>query len=169
MQHLFHHLRRDRSYSSHERWGVVVALGILTILISAGGFILFGNPAASASSLAVTDIRLTSQTLPADGANHGQATITISDKKTDQAVVGVWVGLQIVNPVLRGVANSYLGWYSPEPQRAFYQTDVNGQVQFPLISEIAADIEYAIYAANPELKNDNKYQELDRRFTVTFK
>ena len=83
--------------------------------------------------------------------------------------MGVWVGLQIVNPVLRGVANSYLGWYSPEPQRAFYQTDVNGQVQFPLISEIAADIEYAIYAANPELKNDNKYQELDRRFTVTFK
>ncbi|OGB73494.1 hypothetical protein A3K24_01385 [candidate division Kazan bacterium RIFCSPHIGHO2_01_FULL_44_14] len=168
MKHILHHFRRNRTYSSHERWGVFAVLGALTILVSASSFILFGEPVASASSLAVFEINPINQTLSADGLAHGQTTITVIDKKTSQAVVGVWVGLQVTNPTLRSMESTYLDWYSPEPGRAFYQTDERGQVSFLMISSVPGEIEYAIFAANPELKNDNKYQDLEQRFKVVF-
>ena len=168
MRRLLHHLRRDRDYSAHERWGVVAVLGTLTVVVSISGAVLFGRPAASATSLAVASIVQPQAVLPADGLLHGEATIAIVDKKTGQPASGVWAGLLVINPTERSPQLTYLDWYSFEPNRAFYQTDAEGRVKFSLGSQFPGDIEYAIYVANPELKNDNKYQDLGERFTVGF-
>lgn len=168
MKRLLHHLRRDRTYSSRERWGVFATLGILTVAVSLGSVVLFGRPVASATSLKVADIALSSEVLQVSDQPTGTATITLVDKKTDQPAGGVWVGLLVTNPVQRSAQFTYLDWYSPEPNRAFYQTDSIGQVKFALASGIPGEITYKVYVANPNLKNDNKYQDLEDGFAVRF-
>ena len=168
MKHILNQLKRDRTYSTHERWGVFAALGVLTILVSAGGWFLFGQPAASAATLTVAGATLPQDTISADGQTSGQTVLTIINEIDNQPAAGVWVGLLITNPVQRTPALTHFDWYSAEPGRAFYQTDANGQVTFELMSTIPGEIEYQVYAANPELKNDNKYQDLEYQFTARF-
>lgn len=168
MTHLLHHFRRNRTYSSYERWGVFAGMLTLTLAVTAGGWLLLGKPAVSASSLTVANIELTKDNLPATGQPEGAVTVTIADKETLAPVIGVWVGLRIADPALRTPETTYYDWYSPAAERAFFQTDGNGRVTFPLTSKIPGAIEYQIYAANPEMANDAKYQSLHSALTVTY-
>lgn len=129
---------------------------------------MFGRPAASASSLAVKSVEVTDKVVAAGGLSHTNVTITLANKENQEPAANVWVGLIVANSDLRTPAFTYVDWYSFEPSRVFYQTDRSGQVTFKLASVISGDIEYQIFAANPELKNDNKYQKLETSFWVTY-
>ncbi|MFA5010262.1 MAG: hypothetical protein WC553_03530 [Patescibacteria group bacterium] len=168
MPHLLHHFRRNRTYNSHERWGVFSALFILTIAVSAGGWLLSGQPVASATTLAVTNIKLPPYELYADGKQQGEVVLTVTDKTTSLPATGIWVGLQIADPTLRTNRLTYFDWYSPESERAFFLTNDNGKVSFPLMSDMVGSLEYKIYTANPEAVNDAKYQSLDKSFVVKY-
>jgi len=168
MHKMLHNFRRNRSYSSHERWGVFAGLLILTLAVSAGGWMLLGKPAASAASIEVTEVKLSQEILPIGVDSKGTVTITLANKEASKPAEGVWVGLRIPLPELRTPALSYYDWYSPESERAFYQTDKQGQVVLPLASTVSGLIEYQIYTANPELANDAKYQSLGQKFTVNY-
>ncbi len=168
MHKIFHHLRRNRNYSSHERWSVFAGLFILTLAVTAGGWLLLGKPATSAASVAVTDIKLSRDTLPIGIESKGMVTLTLADKETNQSMEGVWVGLRIPLSEFRTPAFTYYDWYSPASERAFFQTDSTGKVVFPLASLVTGAIEYEIYTANPELANDAKYQDLKQSFTVSY-
>lgn len=169
MRKILHHFRRNRSYSHHERWGVFAAILVLTLMMSAGSWLMFGKPAASASSLMVQSVNLDRETAPADGEASIRAAITIVHKETNEPAAGIWVGLAIPETSKRTAGLSHAGWYSFEPGRAFYQTDARGEIEFRLASVVPGEIPYDIYAANPELKNDNKYQKLATSFWATYK
>ncbi len=168
MNKVMYHLRRNRNYSSHERWGVFAGLFILTLAVTAGGWLLLGKPASSAASVTVTDIKLSQNTLPIGIDSEGTVTLTLANKETTEPAEGVWVGLRVPLSELRTPQFSYYDWYSPESERAFYQTDTVGKVVFPLASLVTGTIEYEIYTANPELANDAKYQSLNQKFTVSY-
>lgn len=140
----------------------------MTIAVSAGGWLLFGKPVASAKSLTVSQVELSADTLPVGSLAKGYATITLTNKETQTPKAGVWVGLRIADTALRTAGATYYDWYSPEPERAFFQTDNNGQLKLPLKSEIAGPITYQVFTANPEIANDAKYQSLDYSFTVDY-
>ncbi len=165
---MLHHFRRNRTYSHHERWGVFAAMFALTILVSAGGWLLAGQPVVSASSMVVDSVNLSEKVVAADGASTTTAVITLQNKETQEPAADVWVGLIVPDINLRTPELSYLDWYSFEPGRAFYQTDQEGKISFKLASTIKGNIEYQIFTANPELKNDNKYQKLETSFWVTY-
>jgi len=129
---------------------------------------MFGRPAISAASVSVESVNIERDAIPADGQTTTRAIIKLSDEETGEPAAGVWTGLIVANPDLRSPGFTYNGWYSLEPGRAFYQTNENGEVVFQLASTIAGSIEYQIFAANPETKNDNKYQELATSFWITF-
>lgn len=168
MHKLIHQLRRNRDYSSHERWGVFAGLLLVTLAISAGGWLLLGKPAASAESLAVTKIELSADTLPTGSQAQGYVTITLANKETDSPQPNIWVGLRVADMKMRTTEFTYFDWYSPEPDRAFFQTDEQGQLKLPLKSEVAGVVTYQIFTANPELANDAKYQSLNREFRVNY-
>lgn len=168
MHKILHHLRRNRDYSSHERWGVFAGLLLLTLAITAGGWLFLGRPVSSAATIAVTDIKLSRDTLPVGTSSEGTVTLAVADKETNQPVEGVWVGLRIPSPELRTPQFTYYDWYSPAPERAFFQTDAQGQVVFPLASVVPGTIEYQVYIANPKLANDGKYQDLKQSFMVSY-
>ncbi|MDD5605922.1 MAG: hypothetical protein PHR51_01150 [Patescibacteria group bacterium] len=168
MKKFLHHLRRNRHYAPHERWLTFGAMLALTIAISGSGWFLFGRPAASATSLEVSDIVLAQTHVPASLETGTEVTITLRDKITTAPARNIWVGLYIENTWQRSEGLTYNAWYSPEPARAFYQTDELGQISFNMKSELAGEIEYQVYVANPDLKNDNKYQKLEKSFTINF-
>ena len=169
MTHIKHILRRNQTYAPHERWGVFAGLLLLTLAVTAGGgWLLTGKAVLSASSLMVTNVVLSDTALPINQPAAGQATIIIADKETQQPREGIWVGLRVDESRLQTPELTYFGWYSPTPERAFYQTDSQGQVELPLASAIPGMIEYEIYAANPELANDAKYQSLHNSFTIEY-
>lgn len=129
---------------------------------------LFGQPATSAASVAVAEIKLSHDTLEVGTTAAGTATITLADKETGAPAQNIWVGLFIPTDNLRTPTQTYFGWYSPSPERAFFQTDEDGQVSFPLVSTVPGSITYEIYAANPELANDAKYQSLHKSFVMNY-
>jgi hypothetical protein len=167
MTHILHHFRRNRSYSSHERWGVFAALLLLTLVVSAGGGLMFGRTAASAMPIAV-QINLERDTLPVGLEPAGQVALTLTNKETMLPAANVWVGLRIADPALRTPAFTYYDWYSPKPEHAFFITDTDGQVKFPLASLQEGAVEYQIYTANPESASDAKYQSLHSSFVVSY-
>lgn len=168
MHKLLYHFRRNRTYATHERWGVFAGLLFLTLAVTAGGWLLLGKPAASASSIVVTKIDLTKDTLPIGDKPTGEVTITVANKETQTPAVGVWLGLRIEDAILRTPQFTYYDWYSPTPERLFFQTNDKGQLTLPLTSKIAGLVRYEIYAANPEMANDAKYQPLDSSFNVSY-
>ena len=168
MNKVIYHLRRNRNYSSHERWGVFAGLLLLTLAVTAGGWLFLGRPVSSAAAMTVTNIKLSQDTLPVGTKSVGTATLTLADKETNQPTEGVWVGLRIPSPELRTPQFTYYDWYSPESERAFFQTDTAGQVVFPLASVVPGTIEYQIYTANPELANNGKYRSLGQKFAVSY-
>jgi len=58
---------------------------------------------------------------------------------------------------------------SPEANRSFYQTGLDGQIEFKIKSKIVGDINYSIYIADPNKTNSGKYQSLNKEFTLHFK
>lgn len=169
MKHLLHHFRRDRSYDSRDRWGVFAALAVLTMLVSVGSWLFVDHKSASATTAVLASVEVDSQDpVPADGRSAHQATITILDKATAEPKAGVWVGLKVDKPGLATSSATYLGWYSPEPGRAFYKTNEQGQVEFKLVSETAGDIDYDIYLADPKSNAQDKYERLEGTITASF-
>jgi hypothetical protein len=168
MKKILHHFRRNRSYAKHEQWLTVGAMLVLTIIISTSSWLLFGKPASSATSLEVVETNISKTHVVADSTDMAEVNIILQDKATLTPATGVWVGLAIPKYWQSTDALTYNDWYSFEPNRAFYQTDENGKVNFKMKSALAGAIEYQIYVANPELKNDNKYQKLPTSFTINF-
>ena len=169
MKQILHHFRRDRSYDSRDRWMVFAALAILTMAVSVGSWLFVDRKPASATTTAVAIYELDStEPVPADGRSAHQLNITITDKNTAEPKAGVWVGLKVDRPDLTTAAATYLGWYSPEPGRAFYKTNDQGQVEFKLVSEIAGEIGYNIYLANPQNSGSDKYERLDGTVVTSF-
>jgi hypothetical protein len=171
MTHILHHLRRRNrgDYSSHERWGVFAGLLLVTLAVSAGGWLLFGKPASSANSLAVSKVELSANSLPVGSLATGYVTIDLANKETNTPQAGVWVGLKVADTVMQTPEFTYFGWYSPETERSFFQTDKKGEIKIPLKSQVAGSVHYQIFTANPELANDGKYQSLDYGFSVEYK
>ena len=168
MKKILHHFRRNRKYAKHEQWLTVGAMLLLTIIISSGGWLLFGQPASSTTSLEVIDINISETHVLADTKGTADVWLSLQDKTTLEPAPNVWVGLYILNYWQRTEQFTHNDWYSFEPNLAFYQTDEEGKVNFKIKSELAGAIEYKIYVANPELKNDNKYQKLEHSFTINF-
>ncbi len=156
--------------SSH---GKIVYLGIIVLLIVAIGGISWGlmmnNKAFSKSSLIAQNVIVDKTEVAADGLDFSQVTITIANQKENIVVPDIWTGLDVENDEQVTDGYSYFGWYSLEQNRAFYQTDQNGQVTFKIKSKIPGDIVYTIYIADPEQNGSGKYQSLDKSFTVSFK
>ncbi len=169
MHKILHGFKRNRSYSSHERWGVFAGMLLLTLAISAGGWMLMSKPAASATSIAVTEVKLSKDILAVGEKPNGNVVLTLAHKETSIPAEGIWIGLRIPLSELRTPQFTYYDWYSPESGRAFYQTDKQGKVEFPLASLVPGLVEYQVYAGNPEISNDTKYQNLHKSFIVDFK
>jgi len=149
----------------------IIYLGIIAAILLLLSYLvwgLIGSHVLSKSTMAVTGLNISKNELTADGQDFSMVSFTIIDNQNETKLSNVWVGLNIVNPIQTTDDLSYFGWYSPEPNRAFYQTDQNGQVKFNVRSKISGDITYAIYAANPNRKNSGKYQNLDKEFILCF-
>ena len=168
MKKILHHFRRNRSYAKHEQWLTIAAMLLLTIIISSGGWLLFGEPASSATSLTVLESDISKIHVTADMKDFADVTLTIQDKTLLEPAQNIWVGLYIENNWQRTESLTYNDWYSFKPSLAFYQTDEQGQVNLKVKSELAGAIKYQVYVANPSLKNDNKYQKLESSFTINF-
>src|SRR5680860_1505658 len=149
MKKFLHHFRRYRSYHREDRWMVFTMLAIVTL------FVLFVDwsklPSTHNSDLIMTvnNVDISKELVNADGKDISRATIRINDENS-QPVDSAWIGLKIHDESLRTPSLTHGSWYSFEPDRSFYQTDINGRVVFPMSSEIIGDIEYNIYAADPD-------------------
>lgn len=146
--------------------GIIVAL---TIII--GGIIwgLLGNKALSQTTISVQNLLIDKTEITADGIDFSNITFVLYDQKNNLPATNMWVGLNIDEETNQTPEFSYFGWYSPEANRSFYQTDLSGQVQFKMKSKIIGDITYSIYVADSTKGNDGKYQSLDKEFTLHFK
>lgn len=148
-----------------------VYLGLAVILILFLSYTvwgLIGNNALSKTNLEVSDLSISKNEITANGADYSLVEITITNLNTSSFANNVWIGLDIKEDALTDENFSYFGWYSPSPNRAFYQTDSSGKVSFKIKSNIPGDITYEIYAANPEQKA-GKYQSLEKEFILSFK
>ena len=168
MAHLSHPFHRNRSYASHDRWGVFGTLLTLTVLVSAGSWFNLLKPASSAMTIEVKNISVSQTSLVANAKPTGEVSFDLVNTQDNSPASGVWVGLRIENPLDRTDTNTYYDWYSPALERAFFQTDTNGKVKFPLISGKTGTIEYQIYTANLEGSNEGKYQNLGKSFVATY-
>lgn len=149
----------------------IIYLGIIAAILLLLSYLvwgLIGSHALSQSTMAAADLTISKNEIIANGQDFSIVSFTIIDSQDETKLSDVWVGLNIVNPIQTTDDLSYFGWYSPEPNRAFYQTDQNGQIKFNVRSKISGDIIYAIYAANPDHKNSGKYQNLNKEFTLHF-
>lgn len=150
----------------------IIYLGVIAVILLLLSYLvwgLIGSHALSQSTIVATDLTISKNELIANGQDFSIVSLTIIDNQNNAKVSDIWVGLNIVNPTQTTDDLSYFGWYSPEPNRAFYQTNQNGQVTFNIRSKISGDITYAIYVADPDHKNSGKYQNLDKEFTLKFK
>jgi len=167
MKNIIHHFRRDRSYFRRDRWMVFGILTVVTMLILFVDWTRLVTPKHDELVLAVSKTDISEEVIPADGTTFTNVGIWIQNQD-GQAADSVWIGLKIHEQSLRTPALTYTDWYSYESERAFYQTNREGWVEFPIASEIAGEIEYHVYAADPEAHQNQKYQSLDSSFTVTF-
>jgi hypothetical protein len=147
-------------------------VGTAVVLVILLGLTIWGfisNKASSSTILQAGDLTISKTEVLADGVDSSQVKIAIISKDDGSPVVGIWVGLHITNEQQATEELASFGWYSPEAGRSFYQTDESGQVVFEVKSKLAGDINYVVYAADPEQKNSGKYQSLERDFTLNFK
>ncbi|RLC37321.1 hypothetical protein DRH29_02420 [candidate division Kazan bacterium] len=167
MRKFLHHFRRDRKYFRHDRWTVFGILAAVTLLVLLVNWTRLSTPKDSNLVLTVSKTAISENVIPADGSTFSNVGIWVQDQNGLPAD-SVWIGLKIYEPSLRTPAMTYLDWYSPEPERAFYQTNRGGWVEFPIASKIAGEIEYHIYTADPKAPQNQKYQNLNSSFVVTF-
>ena len=146
--------------------GTAVALVVL-LGLTIWGFL--SNRSIADTVLQAGDLTISRAEVVADGMDSSEVAITVTQKSDSTPAPGVWVGLRVNDEQMVTPDLSSFGWYSPEANRSFYQTDVQGQVKFSVRSKIAGDITYGVYAADPEQKNNGKYLSLERDFTIHFK
>ena len=142
---------------------------VLILVLSYAAWGLIGNKALSKTNLEVSNLSISKSDLLANGTDSSLVDITITNLDTGSLASNVWVGLKIVNNQMTDEEFSYFGWYSPSPNRSFYQTNQSGNVKFKVKSNITGDISYGVFAADPEQKNSGKYQNLNKEFTLSFK
>ncbi|MBN2585380.1 Ig-like domain-containing protein [Patescibacteria group bacterium] len=145
--------------------GTAVAL-IILLGLTVWGFV--SNHSIADTTLQAGDLKISKMELMADGVDSSEVVVTVTQKEDNLPLSDVWVGLNINDDKLATPELSSFGWYSPEPERSFYQTNNQGQVKFSVRSKIAGDITYSIYAADPGQKNSGKYLSLGRDFTLHF-
>ena len=146
----------------------LILAAILVILLSYAIWGFIGNRVFSSTVLRVNNLTISKNELLANGKDTSVVKIAIITQDNNSLIADVWVGLNIINTEMATEELSYFGWYSPEPGRAFYQTNKNGEVKFNIKSKMAGDITYGIYAANPQQQNRGKYQSLNKEFTLKF-
>ena len=147
-------------------------LGMAVFLILVLSYVTWGlisNRAFSKTTLEVSNLNISKNELLADGDESSLVDITITNLDTGSLASNVWVGLKIADDQIIDEEFSYFGWYSPSPNRSFYQTDQDGNVRFQVKSTLVGDITYGVFAADPEQKNSGKYQNLNKEFTLSFK
>lgn len=168
---IHHHMRRGRPYHKREKWGVFAGLAVVTLLIWATSSMWYVKAPASSNTIYVQDVSVPQiaaiTTTEADQADL--AAIALVDKRTNQPAAGVWVGLYIEDETLRSPKFTYYDWYSPKAERAFYPTNAQGIVYFPLQSEVGGHITYDIFVANPDGPTSQKYQQLDSNFAIEYR
>lgn len=142
---------------------------VLILVLSYAVWGLIGNKALSRTNLEVSNLNIGKSELSANGTDSSLVDITITNLDTGSLASNIWVGLKITNNQMIDEEFSYFGWYSPSPNRSFYQTDQSGSVRFKIKSKIAGNISYSVFAADPEQKNSGKYQNLNKEFTLSFK
>ncbi len=163
---VLHHFRRNRNYSSNERLGIVSLLFALSVVASIGGWLLVSNASAQSSTWTVKSVEY--PVVTTEGTEVQQAKVTLTDSEGTPAV-GVWTGLKIKNPTLRSPQFTYQEWYSPSKDHAFFKTNAEGIVTFPLYSEVQGDISYDLYTTDRDLVKTGRFSDLDYSFTAQFK
>lgn len=166
-----HHLRRGRNYHAREKWGVFAGLAVVTLLVWATSNMWYTSAPASFNTIYVQDIakpNMVAITTP-ESDNIDIAAIALVDKRTNKPAAGLWVGLRIKDETLRSPKFTYFDWYSPKAERAFYPSDAQGVVYFPLQSEVGGYVTYDVFVANPDGPSSQKYQPLESRFTVEYR
>lgn len=167
-QTFLHHFRRNRKYARHERWAVVLGLFVLTLLIAGAGYGLNVKNQAQASNIEVESVTAPDRPIRADGHDFEEARLSLTQTGSSIPAVNVWVGLKLKDRKMTSPSLSLNNWYSPQPDRAFFQTDARGQVTFPMMSEVAGTVEYDIYLANIGEGMEASYQRLDKEFVVNY-
>lgn len=166
-----HKLRRGRNYHTREKWGVFAGLAVVTLLVWASSSMWYAKAPASSNTIYVQDIAkpdVVGVTTP-ENDSIDLAAIALVDKRTNQPAAGLWVGLHIKDETLRSPKFTYFDWYSPKAERAFYPTNAQGVVYFPLQSEIGGHVTYDVFVANPDGPSSQKYQALDGSFSVEYR
>ena len=147
--------------------GIII---VLVILIGGVSWMLLDNKALSqTTTILVQDLSISKTEVSANGVDFSEVGIILYDQKDNLPANNVWVGLNIDEEKNQTPEFSYFGWYSPEANRSFYQTGLDGQIKFKIKSKIAKDINYSIYIADPNKTNSGKYQSLSKEFTLHFK
>ena len=130
---------------------------------------LLGDKALSQTTIFVQNLSIDKTEVIANGIDFSEVNIILYDQKNNLPVTDIWLGLSIAEEENQTPKFSYFGWYSPEANRSFYQTESNGQVKFKIKSKIVGDITYSVYIADPNKTNAGKYQSLEEEFTLHFK
>jgi len=158
--------KHNANYAKTIYLGIIVAL---IIIIGGISWALIGNKALSQTTILVQDLLIDKTEITANGMDFSTVTINLYNQKNNLPATDVWVGLSIDEEINQTPEFSYFGWYSPEANRSFYQTNLDGQVQFIIKSKIASNITYSIYIADPAEGNSGKYQSLNKEFVLSFK
>ncbi|MEZ4210358.1 MAG: hypothetical protein R3B38_01440 [Patescibacteria group bacterium] len=166
MIELIRNLRRLRNYHPREKWWVFGGLAVITLVIWSVNSVWLDDTPANKHTVSVSNLSVPSDVVKNEGFEL--ATIQLTDKNTSQPVSGVWVGLRISDKAKRSPSYTYYDWYSPKAGRAFFPTNEEGEVYFPLESELDGEVEYDIYVGNPDVANYAKYQSLDTGFRVNY-
>ncbi|MBU1083439.1 hypothetical protein KKE14_03360 [Patescibacteria group bacterium] len=145
----------------------IIMAAILIILIGYAVWGLISKGAISGSNLEVSNLTISKDSLVANGKDFSTVEINIANKEGIPAS-NMWVGLKITDITKATESFSYFGWYSPEPNKSFYQTDENGKVSYAIKSEIAGDINYEIFVTGNSQSDGNGYQSLDKKFILHF-
>lgn len=169
--HIHHHLRRNRKYHIREKWGVFAGLAAVTLLVWAGSSTWYNKAPASFNTLYVQDVSLPNfvQVTTPETAGLDLAAIALVDKRTNQPAAGQWIGLRVSEATKRSPQFTYYDWYSPKAERAFYPTNDQGVVYFPLQSEVGGNVTYEVFVANPDGPASQKYQRLGADFSVEYR
>ena len=146
--------------------GIIVAL---VVLIGGISWALLGNKAFSQTNISVHELSIDKTNIIANGKDFSTVTIDLYNQEINLPADGIWVGLSIDEEINQTPEFSYFGWYSPEANRSFYQTDDSGEVKFKIKSKITGDITYSVFMADPTKGNSGKYQSLNKEFTLSFK
>jgi len=153
--------------SNSSRALYISMAAVLIFLLGYAVWGLISKGAISASNLSVSELIISKDNPVANGKDFSNVEIIITNKENVPAS-NMWVGLKITD-INQATDNfSYFGWYSPELNKSFYQTDENGKVDFTVKSEVAGDINYEVFVTTNSQDSGSGYQSLNKGFTLHF-